>query len=170
MKIKKISYFHYFLTAFTLGLALSVYRAYQNRPADYKADTALLILTLFAAGVVVICALGLMGNLLTAIQQNRRTIGVHLAVGADTGDIFRLVLLDTVLKRAALPVLLGGIGSQLLAASPISRLLNLPLSAGFGNTALCILASLGFLLFCALYPAAAAAQIQPAEVWKEEGI
>lgn len=172
MILKRISYFHYFLTAFALGLTLSIHSSYQEGQlfAGSAYETTLLILNLFAVGVIVICALGLIGNLLTAIQQNRRSLGIHLAVGAKPGDILRLVLLDTVLKRAILPVLLGGAGSQLFAASPIPKLFTLPFSPSLGNTVWCILASLAFLLLCALYPAVTAARVHPAEAWKGEGI
>ena len=148
MKVGKTAYLHYFLTALVLGLALSINGGAQG----------------WAGGAV----LGLLGNLLTAVQRNRCSIGVHMAVGADTGDIYRLVLFDAVLKHAVLPVLLGSIGSQLLIFSGAFRLLGLPfpLPCGPSYAILCTLAALIFLVLCALYPAAAAARIQPVEVRK----
>ena len=147
-----------------LGLALSINGGAQG----WAGGAVLLLLDLFGGGVIIVCALGLLGNLLTAVQRNRCSIGVHMAVGADTGDIYRLVLFDAVLKHAVLPVLLGSIGSQLLIFSGAFRLLGLPfpLPCGPSYAILCTLAALIFLVLCALYPAAAAARIQPVEVLK----
>lgn len=164
MKVGKTAYLHYFLTALVLGLALSINSGAQG----WAGGAVLLLLDLFGGGVIIVCALGLLGNLLTAVQRNRCSIGVHMAVGADTGDIYRLVLFDAVLKHAVLPVLLGSIGSQLLIFSGAFRLLGLPfpLPCGPSYAILCTLAALIFLVLCALYPAAAAARIQPVEVLK----
>ena len=147
-----------------LWLALSIKGGAQG----WAGGAVLLLLDLFGGGVIIVCALGLLGNLLTAVQRNRCSIGVHMAVGADTGDIYRLVLFDAVLKHAVLPVLLGSIGSQLLIFSGAFRLLGLPfpLPCGPSYAILCTLAALIFLVLCALYPAAAAARIQPVEVLK----
>ena len=152
------------MTALVLGLALSINGGAQG----WAGGAVLLLLDLFGGGVIIVCALGLLGNLLTAVQRNRCSIGVHMAVGADTGDIYRLVLFDAVLKHAVLPVLLGSIGSQLLIFSGAFRLLGLPfpLPCGPSYAILCTLAALIFLVLCALYPAAAAARIQPVEVLK----
>ena len=157
MKVGKTAYLHYFLTALVLGLALSINGGAQG----WAGGAVLLLLDLFGGGVIIVCALGLLGNLLTAVQRNRCSIGVHMAVGADTGDIYRLVLFDAVLKHAVLPVLLGSIGSQLLIFSGA-----FPLPCGPSYAILCTLAALIFLVLCALYPAAAAARIQPVEVLK----
>ena len=164
MKVGKTAYLHYFLTALVLGLALSINGGAQG----WAGGAVLLLLDLFGGGVIIVCALGLLGNLLTAVQRNRCSIGVHMAVGADTGDIYRLVLFDAVLKHAVLPVLLGSIGSQLLIFSGAFRLLGLPfpLPCGPSYAILCTLAALIFLVLCALYPAAAAARIQPVELLK----
>ena len=164
MKVGKTAYLHYFLTALVLGLALSINGGAQG----WAGGAVLLLLDLFGGGVIIVCALGLLGNLLTAVQRNRCSIGVHMAVGADTGDIYRLVLFDAVLKHALLPVLLGSIGSQLLILSGAFRLLGLPfpLPCGPSYAILCTLAALICLVLCALYPAAAAAKIQPVEVLK----
>ena len=78
MKVGKTAYLHYFLTALVLGLALSINGGAQG----WAGGAVLLLLDLFGGGVIIVCALGLLGNLLTAVQRNRCSIGVHMAVRA----------------------------------------------------------------------------------------
>ena len=171
MKLKRITYLHDFLTALILGLAISIHQAAPLRQGRPVAESQLLFLDIFGLGILLLSALGLLGDLLTAVQQNRVRFGVHMAAGAGTGHIFRLVLRDTVLKRAALPVILGSLCSQLLLSSGLLSSIDAILFPKAWNSfhlLLCAAGALAFLLLCALYHAAVAARVQPAEVLKGE--
>lgn len=171
MKLKKIIHLHNFLTALILGLAISIHQAAHFRQRGTMADNALLFLDIFGLGILLLSALGLLGDLLTSVQRNQIRFGIHRAVGAGTGHIFRLVLFDTVLKQAIFPVVFGSLCSQLLLASGLLYTIDSDIFPKSWNTfhfLLCAAGSLVFLLLCALYPAAVAAKVQPAEVLKGE--
>jgi predicted permease len=79
------------------------------------------LLALFAALALLLAAIGLYGVMAQAVEQRRREIGLRMALGADRGDIFRLII-----GRALLLGTLGvavGIGMSMLSTPFLDTLL-----------------------------------------------
>ena len=120
----------------------------------------------FAATALLLAALGVAGVLGHAVEQRRREIGVRLAVGAQRGDIMRLVMREGMMLAAA-GALLG-----LAAAAYATRLLE---SLLFGISRLDLptfLAAPTILLavaaLAAAIPAWRAARVNPIATLREE--
>lgn len=108
-----------------------------------------------------LAALGIYGLMLYTAGQRRREIGVRMAVGADRGDILRLVL------RQAMGLALAGIGAGLAMALATGRALG-ALLYGISPTDAPTLAAVALLvaavaLLASLLPARRAAGSSPLE-------
>jgi putative ABC transport system permease protein len=121
----------------------------------------------FAGLAALMAALGLYGVLAHSVTQQRREIGIRLAVGACPGDVVSHTL------RSALTMLLVGLALGLAAAFGLTRALK---SLLFQVSALdpvalavaCLLMTLVGIL-AALIPASRAARVDPMTVLREEG-
>jgi ABC-type antimicrobial peptide transport system permease subunit len=78
----------------------------------------MLLLVAFGAAALALAALGLYGTLSYGTRQRRRELGIRIALGAQAGDILRLILREG--------AVLAGIGVALAvpAALAVSRLLG----------------------------------------------
>ena len=124
-------------------------------------------LGVFAALAALMAALGLYGVLAHAVTQQRREIGIRMALGARAGDVVTHTL------RSALALLLAGLAAGLAGAVALTRTLH---SLLFQVSALdpmaiaagCLLMTLLGVL-AAFVPASRAARVDPMTVLRDEG-
>jgi putative ABC transport system permease protein len=125
------------------------------------------VLGAFAGVAALMAALGLYGVLANAVTDQRREIGIRMALGARPGDVVSHTL------RSALSMLLVGLAAGLAGAFALTRALK---SLLFEVSALdpaalvvaCVLMTLVGLL-AAWIPASRAAGVDPMTVLREEG-
>jgi len=86
--------------------------------ATASQDFNMTLLSLFAGIAVLLAAIGIYGMLAYSVQQRAQEIGIRMALGAQSGDVLRMVVVHG-MKLAALGILLGAAG-----AFGLSRLLN----------------------------------------------
>ena len=121
----------------------------------------------FAGVAALLAALGLYGVLAHAVAQQRREIGIRMALGAQQGDVLAYVL------RSAFSMLIVGLACGLAGAFVLTRVLK---SLLFHVSALdpvalsvaCVLMTLVGIL-AAWVPASRAARVDPMEVLRDEG-
>jgi predicted permease len=121
----------------------------------------------FAGVAALLAALGLYGVLTHAVTQQRREIGIRMAVGARSGDVLAHIL------RGAFSMLLAGLAAGLAGAVALTRVLK---SLLFQVSALdpaalavaCVLMTLIGIL-AAWIPASRAARVDPMTVLRDEG-
>ena len=77
-----------------------------------------LLVALFATAATLIATCGLYGLMAYAVTQRRREIGVRMALGADRGDVLRLVL------TRALRIVVAGVIVGLAGAVGVTRVLQ----------------------------------------------
>ena len=119
----------------------------------------MLLLTIFAATALVMAAVGIYGVLAYAVSRRTREIGIRIALGAQTRDVFRLI------GREGFVLVLAGIGIGLAGALALTRLMS-SLLFGVGPTDAATLAAVPVvlavvaLLACYL-PTRRAARVDP---------
>ncbi len=124
------------------------------------------LLGIFAAIALLLAAAGIGGVLAYTVHQRRREIGVRMALGAQRGDVSRMVLLKG-MKLACAGVALGAVVSLLAAHWLASQLYQVtphdPATFAAGLTILFVIA-----LAAAWIPARRAASIDPMQALKSE--
>ncbi len=78
----------------------------------------MLVLALFAIAATLIATCGIYGLMAYAVSQRRREIGVRMALGAERGDVLRLVL------TRALRIVVAGVIVGLAGAAGVTRVLQ----------------------------------------------
>jgi putative ABC transport system permease protein len=78
----------------------------------------MLLLALFAIAATLIATCGICVLMAEAVTQRRREIGVRMALGADRGDVLRLVL------ARALRIVIAGLIVGLAGAAGVTRVLQ----------------------------------------------
>lgn len=164
---KKSAWLQYFLIALVFGLQLAINAGVRAKASSMTVYVTVL-LGLFSAGVVAVCLIGMLGILLTHIQQNKSAVGLHRAVGAGSLEVVRLVVWEYTLKQAILPVVLGSAAAQLAVASGLLRGIGFPLEVNLSYAAAGLLLTLLCLTLTALYPALMAVRIDPVKALRGE--
>jgi putative ABC transport system permease protein len=125
------------------------------------------VLGVFAGVAALLAALGLYGVLANAVTQQRREIGIRMAVGARSSDVLSHVL------RSAFSMLIVGLAGGLVGAFALTRLLkNLlfqvsALDPVAITTACALMTFIGIL--AAWIPASRATHVDPMTVLRDEG-
>jgi putative ABC transport system permease protein len=127
---------------------------------------SMLLLGLFALIALFLAAVGLYGVVAYAVSQRTREIGVRMAIGAQAGDIRRLIL-GGGLRLAVVGVVLGTAAALALARLVASMLYEVtPFDpASYAATALVLLAVAA--LACSV-PASRAMRLDPLAALREE--
>ncbi len=124
------------------------------------------LLGIFAAAAVVLAGIGLFGVVATMVRQRTREIGIRMALGADTGTVWRMVTLRGLLIAAP------GIAAGLCAALLANRLLAAMLYETSPTDATTLAAVCGLLAVIAavasLIPARSSTRIDPTEALRAE--
>jgi ABC-type antimicrobial peptide transport system permease subunit len=126
----------------------------------------LLLLAIFAGMAVALAGVGLYGVIAFLVSRRTREIGIRMALGAESGDIGRMVLSQGI-RPALLGVGLGVIGAYLGARVLQSLLYEVkptdPLA--FVGATLLLLAAV---VLAILLPARRASSVDPVEALKSE--
>ncbi|MEO6236255.1 MAG: FtsX-like permease family protein, partial [Vicinamibacterales bacterium] len=124
-----------------------------------------LLLEVFAAAALTLASVGIYSVLSYLVRGRRREIGIRTALGAQTSDVLRLVLLEG-LKPALLGIVLGA-GGALLAAGVLEKLVfgvkpSDPLTLAIVATTLLLVS-----VAASLLPAWRAAKLNPLTVLRD---
>jgi ABC-type antimicrobial peptide transport system permease subunit len=124
------------------------------------------LITLFSAVGLTLAAVGIYGVVSYSVTQRVREFGIRMTVGAQRGDILRLV------TRQALWLLAAGLGLGLCGALALTRVLKSFLfQVGTMDTATFVVVSVflaGVALFASYVPARRAAKVDPMEALRYE--
>lgn len=124
-----------------------------------------LLLQVFAAAALTLASVGIYSVLSYLVRGRRREIGIRTALGANTGDVLRMVLIEG-LKPTLAGIAIGAIGA-LLAARLLENLVygvkaSDPLTLG-----VVALALLAVSVAASLLPAWRASRLDPVEVLRD---
>ena len=142
-------------------------RTLQSRVSDAMAQASFsaLLLSLFAAAALVLAVLGIYGVMAFGVSQRTREIGIRVALGAERGDVMRLV----VGHGTALTAL--GLGLGLIAALSATQLLRSLLydvAPSDPTTFAAVVAILGVAgVLASWLPARRAARLEPTEALRD---
>jgi predicted permease len=134
--------------------------------ANARARFQMLLLAAFAAAAALLAAVGIYGVMSYAVAKRTREIGLRMALGANPGDVLRLVV------GQGMAVALAGAGVGIAAALPLTRLMSSVLygvrptdPATYAGVALLLLA---IALVASYLPARRAAHIDPGKALRAE--
>ena len=128
---------------------------------------SMLLLTLFAVVALLLAAVGIYGVTSYSVSQRTVEVGIRLAVGADRGDVLKLVMVHGA-KLALGGVVLGLVGAAALSRIMASQLYGVEAidPSTFGLVAV-VLSSVA--MVATYIPAHRAARIDPVVALQAEG-
>jgi ABC-type antimicrobial peptide transport system permease subunit len=129
-------------------------------------ERAMWLLAVFAGLALLLAAVGIYGVSSYLATQRRREIGIRIALGADLGDIVRLIY-RSVLLPSAVGLTVGAAAAMWLARLLQSLLFGVSVGDP-GTIALTAFTLLGISLLAATGPALRAALVDPAKVLRQE--
>jgi predicted permease len=127
---------------------------------------SMLLLSAFAALALVLCCIGIYGVISHLVGQRTHEIGVRMALGAQPGDVMRLILSQG-LRMAFLGVLIGIVAALALTRLMASQLFGVSSSDPLTFVGVGVLLTLVALLACYI-PARRAIRVDPLIALKYE--
>lgn len=146
---------------------MTMERLIADTPSIFMRRYPALLLTCFAALALSLAAIGIYGVISYSVNQRTREIGLRMALGAQTGDVLKLVL------KQGMALILTGVALGLVAALALTRLMR-SLLFGIGATdpqtfiGIALLLVLVALIACWI-PARRAARVDPMIALRCEG-
>jgi len=126
----------------------------------------MLLLAVFAGLAMLLAAVGIYSVLSYSVKRRVREIGIRMALGAQTGDVLRMVVLEG-MKPTALGLAIGLAGSLALAPALASLIYGVrPTDAATFATVSALLAGVGFL--ASLIPGYRATRVDPIVTLRDE--
>jgi ABC-type antimicrobial peptide transport system permease subunit len=125
-----------------------------------------LVVALFSALALVLCALGVYGVIAFGVRRRSREIGIRMAVGAGGARILRLVLREALLMGAVGVAL--GLGLALAVSRLLSGLLYHVRPVDPAVYALVATAVLAIAVLAAVLPARRATRVDPMSILRTE--
>ncbi len=120
----------------------------------------------FAGMALLLGVAGLYGVVAYSVTQRTREIGVRMALGAEQGAVYRLILTEAV-RRAAFGICVGVVGS--VAAATMARKMLFHVSSWDIETLFAVAALLGLTALAASFgPARRASRVNPIEALRAE--
>jgi putative ABC transport system permease protein len=127
---------------------------------------SMLLLTIFALVALALASLGIYGLLSYAVSQRAREIGVRMALGAQSGDVVKLVI-GQGMKLALIGVTIGLIASLALTRTMKTLLFGISATDPVTFAAIALLLTFVALLAC-FVPARRATTIDPLTTLRQE--
>jgi len=119
----------------------------------------MLLLTAFAGAALLLAAVGIYGVIAYSVTQRTQEIGIRMALGAQRGDVLRMVVGQAMALTAA-GIAIGAIGALLLTRVMSGLLFNV--TPGDPLTFVAVAAVLGLVAACASYvPGRRATRVDP---------
>jgi predicted permease len=125
-----------------------------------------LLLGIFAGAALLLASIGIYGVLSYIVRGRTREIGIRTALGARTGDVLRLVIVEA-MSPALVGIAVGAIGA--FASGRAMKSLVFGVSTSDPVTFVCVAATLALVaLLASLVPAYRASRFDPVKVLRAE--